>query len=302
MTGVATLLRVVVVTYSPGEALDAFLDSLPSAISHPYDVVLADNGSTDGSVEAAAAREPGLVRIVRSGSNVGYGRAANAGALAAGPTAPWLLVVNPDVVLAPGSLDELLAAGDRWPTAGALGPLIRTPDGGLYPSARQLPSLGRGLGHALLGWWWPANPFTRTYRNELGNPVEGITGWLSGSALLLRRSAFASVGGFDPSYFMYFEDVDLCRRLAQVGAPCVYVPSAVVEHTGGHATQRDPAVARAMSRAHHSSAYRFLSRQYPRRSQAPLRLALRLGLAVRHLLALLHPKVTEGATPTRRHD
>ena len=101
----------------------------------------------------------------------------------------------------------------RWPAGGAFGPAIVTPDGQLYPSARALPSLGRGIGHALAGWWWPTNPWTASYRQERESPVEGECGWLSGSALLVRREAFEAVGGFDPKYFMYFEDVDLCDRL-----------------------------------------------------------------------------------------
>ena len=119
-------------------------------------------------------------------------------------------------------------AGDRHTRRSAL------------PERRALPSLGRGIGHALAGWWWPTNPWTAAYRQERGAPVEGRCGWLSGSALLVRREAFEAVGGFDPQYFMYFEDVDLCDRLARAGWSSIYVPSAVVEHTGGHATRREP--------------------------------------------------------------
>jgi len=290
-------LRVVVVTYSPGEALAAFLASLATATTTAYDVVLADNGSGDGSVQAAVAADPGRVRLLPTGGNLGYGRAANAGSR--GGDEEWLLVANPDVEFTPGSVDVLLAATARHPLAGALGPAIRTPQGDLYPSARAFPSLGRGIGHAVFGWWWPGNPWTASYRHERGAPVEGPTGWLSGSCLLLRRTAFEAVGGFDPAYFMYFEDLDLCRRLAATGWASVHVPAAVVAHTGGHATRRDPATARAMLAAHHASAYRYLSAQYPAGWQAPLRLLLRLGLAARGLLGRLSPRVGEGAQPTR---
>ncbi len=174
--------RVVVVTYFSGDSLAAFLDSLPAASTRDIEVVVADNGSTDGAPEAAASR-PG-VTLLRTGGNLGYGRAANAGAV--GFDGEWLVVANPDIVFTPGSLDALIDATARWPTGGAFGPGIRTPDGELYPSARQLPALGRGIGHALLGWWWPANPWTRAYRQEATGPVEGPTGWLSGSLQLLR--------------------------------------------------------------------------------------------------------------------
>ena len=286
------VVRIVVVTYSPGDALDALLDSLAAATNAGYEVVLADNGSTDGAPERAAAA--GRARLMPTGGNIGYGAAANVGARDA--TAPWLLVVNPDVVFAPGALDELLAAGERWPRAGALGPAIRTPGGALYPSARAFPSLGRGTGHALLGWAWPTNPWTAAYRSERGAPVEGPTGWLSGSCLLLRRTAFEAVAGFDPSYFMYCEDIDICRRLADAGWASVYVPAAVVTHTGGHATSREPV---RMLVEHHRSLYRYLARQYAGPARAPLRVALAVGLAARLTAAVASRRVAEGARPTR---
>jgi N-acetylglucosaminyl-diphospho-decaprenol L-rhamnosyltransferase len=287
-------LRVVVVTYSPGPALPAFLASLASATSLPYEVVLADNGSTDGAPEAAEG--PG-VRLLRTGGNLGYGKAANLGA--SGFEGDWLVVANPDVVWEPGSLDALVAAGERWPAAGCLGPAIRTPDGRLYPSARAFPSLGRGTGHAVLGPFWPGNPWTRSYRAEQGRPEEGTTGWLSGSCMLLRRRAFESVGGFDPSYFMYCEDMDLCHRLALAGWQNVHVPGAVVTHVGGHATSR---IGRAMVAEHHRSLYRYLSRQYAGPARAPLRALLGLGLLLRYLVATRVRAVGEGAAPTRSAD
>jgi N-acetylglucosaminyl-diphospho-decaprenol L-rhamnosyltransferase len=284
---------VVAVTYSPGEVLDRFLDSLVDATAHPLDVVLADNGSDDGSVEAAEQR-PG-VRVVRTGGNVGYGRAANIGVYET--TAEFVVVANPDIVWSPGSLDQLLAAARRWPKGAAFGPLIRTPEGAIYPSARLLPSLGRGIGHALCGWWWPSNPWTAAYRVENSAPVERTAGWLSGSCLLLRRDAFDEVSGFDPGYFMYFEDLDLGERLSRAGWQSVYVPGASVEHLGGHATSRD---ARRMAAEHHRSAWRYLSRRYRGLRWLPVRLVLRAGLGARSLLAGRVTSIAEGAEPQQR--
>ncbi|MCW2746626.1 MAG: glycosyltransferase [Mycobacterium sp.] len=298
----AAPLRIVVVTYAPGDSLDAFLASLPAATRLPYEVVLADNGSPAGPTAAddavlAAAARPGI-RLLSTGGNVGYGRAANAGAF--GHTGPWLVVANPDVVWHPGALDTLLDAADRWPRAGSLGPGILTPEGDLYPSARALPSLGRGIGHAALGWVWADNPWTRAYRREQGRPEEGPAGWLSGSCLLLRTEAFDAVGGFDPSFWMYFEDLDLGARLTDAGWQNVYVPTAVVAHEGGHASRRTP---KLMLKAHHRSAYLYLSRVYAGPQHLLTRLVLRAGLALRYLVATLPgtvgAKVGEGARPTR---
>jgi N-acetylglucosaminyl-diphospho-decaprenol L-rhamnosyltransferase len=287
-------LRVVAVTYSPGEALGHFVQSLGAATDVPVEVVLSDNGSTDGAPESMAARYP-HVRVLRTGGNIGYGAAVNAGL--ADLTDGWALVANPDVRFDPGAVDELLRVAGLWPRAATVGPAIRTPEGDLYPSARDLPQLSTGVGHALLGWIWPANPWTARYRREREAPRERPAGWLSGSCLLVNLEAFWSVGGFDPNYFMYFEDVDLAERLGRRGWLHVYAPSAVIVHEGGHATRREP---HRMRRVHHTSAFRYLSARYPRRWQAPLRWGLRIGLGARLLLAYVSDKVAAGASFQRR--
>jgi N-acetylglucosaminyl-diphospho-decaprenol L-rhamnosyltransferase len=284
---------VVAVTYSPGETLTEFLDSLDKATTARIEIVLADNGSTDGSVEAASAARDD-VHLLATGANLGYGRAANVG-VAAGH-ADFVVIANPDVVWQPGALDELLAVADRCPTGGSFGPLIYTAAGEIYPSARELPSLGRGVGHALFGWWWPANPWTAAYRRERARPTLGPVGWLSGSCLLVRRTAFEAIGGFDASYFMYFEDVDLGERLGRAGWQNVYVPSAAVVHAGGHATSRDR---RQMAAAHHHSAYLYLSRHYSGLRWLPVRAVIRVGLAARSWLACRVRSVAAAATPQR---
>jgi len=285
-------IAVVTVTYSPGDSLLTFLDSLSTATRAPLDIVLADNGSTDGSVEAAEQRPD--VRLVRTGGNLGYGRAANAGVRET--TAEFVVVANPDIIWSPGSLDALLAAAHRWPQGASFGPLIRTPRGAVYPSARALPSLGRGIGHALCGWWWPSNPWTASYRAEREAPVERTAGWLSGSCLLMRRDAFDAIGGFDPAYFMYFEDLDLGERFGKAGWQNVYVPAAEVVHEGGHATTRVPS---RMAQEHHRSAWRYLSRRYQGWRWAPVRWVLQAGLWARSLLARRVSRVAAGAEPQR---
>jgi N-acetylglucosaminyl-diphospho-decaprenol L-rhamnosyltransferase len=270
-----TGLAVVAVTYSPGETLEVFLDSLTKATTRPYQVVLADNGSTDGAPERAAARPE--VRVLRTGGNLGYGGAANLGVRALPADVGWVAIANPDIEWRPGALDALLAAAERWPAAGAFGPLIRDPGGEIYPSARLLPSIGRGIGHAAVGRVWRGNPWTRAYRQSDTTITERRAGWLSGSCFLVRRSVFEAVGGFDTRYFMYFEDVDLGERIG-AAAGNVYVPSAEVVHEGGAATRR---VAAKMLAAHHRSAYQYLADRHAGLRWLPLRLALRAGLALR---------------------
>ncbi|MEV0946024.1 glycosyltransferase family 2 protein [Rhodococcus sp. NPDC049939] len=275
-------LAVVTVTYSPGEHLEQFLATLAEATKEDPQVVMADNGSTDGAPEAAdEAHEH--VRLLRTGGNIGYGGAINRAVAEIDEKIEFVVVANPDVRWAPGSIDVLLEAAERWPRAGALGPLVLEPDGSVYPSARQVPNLVSGAGHAVLGTVWPSNPWTAAYRQENEALSERSVGWLSGSCLLMRRAAFDSINGFDSRYFMYMEDVDLGDRLGRAGWLNVYVPSAEVTHAKGHAAGRHPEL---MLPAHHQSAYRFQADRHPHRWQAPLRWALRGGLAVRSKIAV----------------
>jgi N-acetylglucosaminyl-diphospho-decaprenol L-rhamnosyltransferase len=269
-------LGVVTVTYSPGETLDRFLDSLGTATKRPVRVVLADNGSTDGAPEQAEQRAE--VTLLRTGENLGYGAAANRGVAELPEDVGWVVVANPDIEWAEGSLDTLLAAAERWPRGGAFGPLIHEPNGEVYPSARLLPSLGRGIGHAALGRVWPSNPWTRSYRQSDSAVSERTAGWLSGSCLLLRRTAFDSVDGFDSRYFMYFEDVDLGDRLGRAGWLNVYVPGAEVVHVGGHATSR---ASERMLAAHHRSAYQYLADRHNGPQWIPMLAVIKLGLRLR---------------------
>ena len=273
----APALTVVTVTYSPGSHLDRFLSSLTVATDRPLTVVLADNGSSDGTPEEAVDRYPGA-RLLRTGGNLGYGSAVNRAVATVPREEEFVLVANPDVVWGPGSIDALIDAADRWPSAATLGPLIRDPDGSVYPSARHLPSLIRGGMHAVVGFVWKANPWSKVYRQEHTEPSERPVGWLSGSCLLLRRSAFDAVGGFDERYFMYMEDVDLGDRLGRAGWLNVYVPASEILHDKGHSTGRNPA---RNLRAHHDSTYIYLSDRHDRRWQAPLRWTIRGALAVR---------------------
>jgi N-acetylglucosaminyl-diphospho-decaprenol L-rhamnosyltransferase len=270
-------LAVVTVTYSPGDTLANFLDTLAKATSRSVRVVLADNGSTDGVPERAAAERDG-VAFVPTGGNLGYGAAANRGVAELPSDVGWIVVANPDIEWGAGSLDTLLAAADRWPRGGAFGPLIKETNGDVYPSARLLPSLGRGLGHAVFCKIWPSNPWTREYRQETAALTERTAGWLSGSCLLMRREAFDSVDGFDPRYFMYFEDVDLGDRIGRAGWLNVYVPEAEVVHIGGHATARS---SDRMLAAHHSSAYRYLADRHPGPLWRPVLMAAQAGLGLR---------------------
>jgi len=248
----------VVVNYEAGDALTACVASLladGSAGGVP-DVVVVDNGSTDGSVAALRRALPD-VRVVDAGGNVGYATAANRGIAAT--TAAIVVVCNPDLEVRPGTAAAMLAAFSD-PTVGAAGPRVLNPDGTTYPSARRDPPPVDAVGHAALGPIWPGNPFTRRYRALDADPaVARDVDWASGAALWLRRDAIDGIGGWDEGYFMYLEDVDVGWRLRRAGWRVRYEPGGVVVHLQGLSAGRRPY--RTIVE-HHRSSYRFAAKRW----------------------------------------
>ena len=266
----------VIVNYDAGAHLLRCVASLRAA--GVGEVVVVDNGSHDGSAEAAVAADPG-VRLVPTGANLGYGSAANRGAVVAGGEA--LLVLNPDVVVAPDAPARLFAALSVAPRRGVVGPRIDTPAGARYPSPRTFPALGDALGHAFVGLVFPANRWSRRYKRLDAEPAAGPVDWVSGACLLARRACFEALGGFDEAYFMYAEDVDLCWRAWRAGFEVAYEPAARVAHVQGVSADQRPY---RMIAAHHRSLLRFSARTTTgwRRALLPV---VAVGLAARAALA-----------------
>ena len=266
----------VVVNYNAGAAL--------AGCVRP-EVVVVDNASTDGSVGGLLRAHPG-VRVVHSGGNLGYARAANLGIAAT--SAPVVAVLNPDTVLTAGTGDALTARFAAEPDLGAVGPRLHNADGSVYPSARRVPSLADAVGHGLLFFVWRDNPFTRRYRETGADPARPRdVDWVSGAAVWLRRAALDDVGGWDERYFMYVEDVDLCWRLHRAGWRVAYEPAGTVEHLLGVSTAGRPY---RMIAEHHRSLLRFASVRFtgPRR---PLLAPAAAFLAARGALAMAHHRL-----------
>lgn len=277
-----TRVGVVAVSYRSDEVLPTFLSSVSGSASLQVETIVVDNAPDAAGVTAELVRSLGA-RYLAEPSNRGYGSAINAGVRSLDSSVDWLLVCNPDIELDPTAIARLLEAGSRDPSIGALGPAILEPSGLVYPSARAIPGIRLGIGHALFARLWPSNPWTRRYYAST-EPVSREAEWLSGACLLIRATAFERIGGFDEAFFMYFEDVDLGMRMRAAGYRNVYEPAAVVTHVGGHSTRSNRAVSLA---AHHASARLFVARKYPGPWCAPVRAVMTIGLQVRLRLALL---------------
>ena len=276
-------LAVVAVTFNSASQLPSFLDSVRDSELGTLAVYVVENASSQ-SLETAEIASAHGSHFIALDSNVGYGAAVNAAVRRLPRSVEYVLISNPDVAFGPSLPTELAVWLRDHPATAAVGPRILNADGTTYPSARALPSLRTGIGHATFSRIWRSNPWSRRYRAEgITNDQARQAGWLSGSCFMVRRSAFDQVGGFDESYFMYFEDVDLGYRLARAGWKNEYLPQAFATHYGAQSTSSNPS---RMLRAHHESALRYLDRKYSARWLAPVRAAIHLGLGVRLKLVL----------------
>jgi N-acetylglucosaminyl-diphospho-decaprenol L-rhamnosyltransferase len=277
---------VVVVTYRSVAHLGGCLASIARQGDAVASVFVVDNASGDGSAELAASR-PGAT-VVSLDRNIGFAAAANRG-VAMG-TAPTVLFLNPDAELDAGALRALQVGLAADSALAAVTGSIRRADGSPYPSARRFPSLLTAAAHGLLGLLVPGNRWSRRYL------VTDDPDWIAGTAMLVSRAAFEAVGGFDERYFMYVEDVDLCRRWRDRGFRVGVVAGAGVVHLIGGSTRSRPT---RMVVEHHRSLWRYAcsTRRGPGVTALPL---IAVGLVLRTLLVIAVSAVT-GRAPAAHH-
>ncbi len=231
---------IVIVSWNVGDLLCACLRSLPAAAGSDLatEVIVVDNASTDGTPARVRAEFP-TVRLLAETRNHGYARGNNLGIAAArGRT---VLLLNPDTEMRPGALIHLLAYLDAHPACGLVGPRLLNADGSSQSSRRRFPTPGTALIEStpLQAHFPDCPPLRRYYVRDRSDDVAQEVDWVTGACMLARRRALAAVGGFDPGYFMYSEELDLCRRLQRAGWRIGYMPDAVVVHHGGQSSDQN---------------------------------------------------------------
>jgi hypothetical protein len=222
---------IIIVNYNTRALTEACLRSIEAQVRGvSHEVVLVDNASSDGSAEMVRERFP-AVRLIENPCNLGFGVANNIGAGVA--RGEHLMLLNSDAELLSDSASALLEFLRAHPLAAAVGPRVLLPDGRRQPMITgDLPGLRAVRNDALFLSRLAPGFFPGIHHDEPGESVAEV-GWISGVCMMIRRDAWEQVGGFDPSYFMYCEDIDLCRRFRQRGWTIVHLDDAAIRHHNG---------------------------------------------------------------------
>jgi hypothetical protein len=275
-------LTVAIVSYNAKEELAACLESLwASTRLDSFEVIVADNASTDGTVEMLVDRFP-RVRIIASPENLGFGRASNLCWHEA--KSSLVLFLNSDTVVSDRALDRLVELARERPEAGAIGPRLLYPDGEIQMSFGAMP----GIASEVLQKLWNAGyargkgPLRSAVRRRYTR--ERTVDWVSAACLLTRRDTLETVSGFDENFFLYSEDIDLCARIRATGARILFTPEVEIVHLLGRsvAKNRD----RVVYESHRSRLYFY---QKHHRSLEVLLLKLYMAAKAR-LLRVLRPR------------
>lgn len=254
-------LSVVVVNYNAGNHLRRCLDSLSRHLSDlHWDGIVVDNASVDDSEAVVGSYAPRLV-LRRNPENEGFGRAANQGVAAT--TGTFCLFLNPDAEIEPHAVQLMCKVLDRQPGCAVVAPAVVNSDGTPQGNARGDPTMLTGLfgRTSMMRRLFPRASIARRNVVTVGESPPSGTGipvdWVSGACMLVRRDVFERHRGFDESFFMYWEDADLCRRIRGSGHTICYLPEARVVHRVGRSSHTVPALA---IRAFHKSAYVYYRR------------------------------------------
>ncbi|MEX2556492.1 MAG: glycosyltransferase [Actinomycetota bacterium] len=282
---------ILIVSWNTRSSTERCLASIASSVDDGtrYEIILVDNGSRDGSAEAGEGRED--VRLIRNSGNRGY--AAGVNQAYAGARGKMILLLNSDVQLTPGSLSALVRFLRRHPDAAGVAPLYRYPDGSFQPHYYRLPTFASSLALATGFRFLP--PFARRFRSyrmldedfSCPRPVEQP----SASCLLLRRSCLPPGSVLDERYPIFFNDVDLARRIAGAGGTMWMTPEAAVVHELGASTRLLGDTLRA--RHHLGSLVRYLQTTLPRALLVVFRIVVLADRILRRLLR------REGEPPLR---
>ena len=279
-------ISVIIINWNTKRLLRDSLKSLAqSGDTIQTELIVSDNASEDGSREMVLEEFPAVKLHVNS-TNIGFGAGNNRALPLA--TGRYVLFLNSDTIVSPCSLEKMVAYADAHPDIGILGPKLLNEDGSLQYSCRRYPQIAMAFfRNTPLGKLFPNNRFTNDYLMQDWDHLEPRdVDWVSGAALMIRKSLLEQIGSFDEEYYMYCEDVDLCWRAnhakmsEETGAQwrVTYFPDAVIHHLIGKSSDQAPT---RMSYEFHRSQYLFYKKHYASKTPILLRPLIPIGISIR---------------------
>lgn len=277
------MLSTIIINYNSGRYLKECLKTLSyHKIAKKNRVYVYDNDSIDNSLSLAQQEFPGF-NYRRGRTNIGFARAVNL--LLKNINTEYALLLNPDILLLPHTLDKMVEFMEKTPDCAVLGCEIITPAGFEQPSCRRFPNyfnivFGR---RSILRRLFPNNPFSRSYLYlDLDHQTPQAVDFVEGSVMLIRMSALKKIGLFDEKFFLYLEDADLCYRMKRSGYQTYFLPGVYAIHFRGENIRQDnihPAI-------HHSRGFYhfFLKHRNPPRIMQAL-LYILLTIRIIYILA-----------------
>ncbi len=251
---------IVVVSYNTRDHLVRLLATVSeSGTARPYEIIVVDNASSDGSAAMVETDHPG-VRLLANDENVGYSRAVNQAIRAAGGR--YILILNPDIEVTSGAIDALCHHMEESPETGIAGGKLLNPDGTLQYSCRTFYTF-RTLLHRRtpIGKLFPKSTVVRDHlMMDWDHDTVREVDWMLGACMMVRREAILEVGLMDERFFMYFEDVDWCYRMKQHGWRVVYVPGAEMRHVHRRDSAKGGGLLNTRLLAHLGSMFRFFDK------------------------------------------
>lgn len=228
-----TDLSAVTVTYNSSETIDRFLESLRKWLPQRSEAVIVDNASTDKTLQIIEGsrlfKEKKKNKLIKSKINLGFGRANNLAIKKA--SGEYLIFLNPDTEIVSGTIKKLLNFIRLHPDIGILAPQLILADGSIQPSVKRLPTL---LGAIKEYYFGQKNAYEEYFpKGEKAVEVECAYG----AGLMIKKDTFERLNGFDERYFLYYEDIDLCKRVREMGLKVVYYPQAQLKHVVGSSTK-----------------------------------------------------------------
>ena len=255
-------LSIVILCWNDHRVISDCLHSIFSGThSTEVEVIVSDNGSTDGSPEFIRQTFPS-VRVIKNGANLRFSKGNNVGIQVS--SGEYVLILNPDTIIHEGSLDRLIKFADRHPEVGGFGCRVLNPDGSYQVSARPFPTIWRGwLGALRLGvLGYLSDVFISEEYIRWNGDTERLIDWHSGCCLMVRADLLKKLGGFDDEFQYYYEDVDLCHRIWDSGYPIVFTPEVTITHLGGQSTIERFPIAFELDK--HRNRYRYFYKYFGR--------------------------------------